>query len=75
MTQDYKELVSGVAKAAAERPCAYCGEPFTPLWHCKGPSNRKYCYRPNCELAREREKGERARTRLRKQKAKNGIRK
>lgn len=41
-------------KSAAERICAFCRKPFTPRWHRTGPTNRKYCYRPKCELARER---------------------
>jgi len=48
------------AKQAAKpivKKCARCGEEFQPMNHRFGSGTaRKYCYDPECETAREREK-------------------
>jgi len=40
-----------------EKICAFCGEVFTPMSYSQhGSTSRKYCYRPECERARESER-------------------
>jgi hypothetical protein len=54
-TKDFSKLESEkemiLAKKAKEKKCVFCGKPFTPLQGKGGP--RKYCYRRECEEARE----------------------
>lgn len=59
----YKDYASNRKQPKSKtRKCARCGEEFRPLSHNRGGgSSRKYCYNPDCEEAREREKREKYR--------------
>lgn len=49
-----------------ERVCEACGETFTPIRYTgRGSTNRKYCYDPNCEEERERDRRRKNRSRRR----------
>ena len=53
-----------MTKQKEKKTCAFCGKPFTPLQTLGG--RRKYCYRPECEEAREQIRRDKMRKRYKK---------
>lgn len=50
-----------------EKICAFCEKTFVPISYSqRGSTSRKYCYRPECENARESERRKKHRARKKK---------
>jgi hypothetical protein len=65
---DYLETADKRATRLKEKVCPACGHRFIPL-KGKGGGSRVYCYRPECEIQRERDKKKRYRAKKAREQA------